>query len=259
MDVSLDEVLGLVYVTAWSISMYVPLIANFKFRSTNALSIDFVILNTTGYFYLIYSVVLQVYYWQTETTSLLERPQVTKFDLWYCLHGFIINLVLLSQIYYGKLLWNFEKNTKRRMKSIYQKVLIISVSVFIFLTARFYYFQSTNFNNWSNELLLNYCNCLFLLKMSMSLIKYLPQVKYNFERKSLKGFAVQGVILDVVGGMASLAQLIIQLNKSHGLNMHTVATNFGKIGVALVTLFFNAIFISQWLIYEKITSKGTLV
>ncbi|KTB15694.1 Cystine transporter [Nakaseomyces glabratus] len=85
----------------------------------------------------------------------------------------------------------------------------------------------------------------------MSLIKYIPQVLHNFERKSMQGFAISGVFLDMTGGIASIVQLIFQILKESEINLSILISNFGKIGLAMVTLIFNTIFISQWLLYEK--------
>ncbi|SMN20651.1 similar to Saccharomyces cerevisiae YCR075C ERS1 Protein with similarity to human cystinosin [Maudiozyma saulgeensis] len=246
--VTLDELLGLVYVSVWSVSMYPPLLVNYRQRSTKAISVDFAILNTAGYTYLMISMALQLYFW-IEVAKDVDRPKVTQFDMWYCAHGFLLNLVLLSQIVFGRKLWNFYRDNKlRRMKQGYYRILWVSIVIFLLLTGQFV--LNNMQQNWDNSRTLNYCNNLFLLKISMSLIKYIPQVKHNYDRRSVKGFAIQGVILDVTGGVASLLQLLVQLSRDQGFSLATFLTNFGKIGIALVTLIFNFIFISQWLLYK---------
>lgn len=256
----IDNVLGLIYVCSWSVSMYPPVLTNWKKRSSTAISIDFVILNTAGYFYLLISLILQLYRWipigevikngDASAEKLIIRPKVTTFDYWYCLHGFIMNWVLVSQVIYGHTLWGFKKDLHiRRMKPVYLKFLQLSIIVFIGLSAKFCYENVTN--DWSNSRTLNYCNNLFLLKISMSLAKYFPQVKHNYERKSMNGFAIQSVFLDVTGGLAALSQLIYQLSEDKGFNYVSFTANFGKIGLALVTLIFNFTFISQWLLYGE--------
>lgn len=244
----LDDFLGLVYVSVWSISMYPPLLINYRQKSTKAISVDFAMLNTAGYTYLMISMALQLYAWNQRDNQ-IERPKVTQFDMWYCAHGFLLNVILLSQILWGRYLWGFFNDNKiRRMKSGYHKVLLGSIAIFTILTLQF--MINTNIEGWNNIRTLKYCNNLFLLKISMSLIKYIPQVKHNYDRKSVKGFAIQGVALDVTGGIASLLQLLVQLSKDQGFTMTTFLVNFGKIGIALVTLIFNFIFISQWLMYK---------
>lgn len=252
-----DGVLGLIYVWAWSVSMYPPIITNWKQRSSTAVSKDFALLNTTGYFYLLISLTLQLYLWlpapelsgKDGGQPVDTRPKVTQFDFWYCLHGFVMNIVLVSQVIYGKKLWKFKAdNHQLRMRPYYHKFWIISLVVFAMLTVRFGY--QTFSQGWDNQRTLSYCNSLFILKISMSLIKNIPQAFHNYERKSLKGFAIQSVMLDITGGVASLLQLASQISNDQGLNARTLAANFGKIGLALVTLVFDFIYVSQWLIYR---------
>ncbi|EDO14667.1 hypothetical protein Kpol_325p6 [Vanderwaltozyma polyspora DSM 70294] len=258
MVVSLDEILGFIYVVSWSISMYTPVVTNWRLKSSSAISSDFVILNTVGYFYLTISLYLQLHSWMspvknyelnTITEDDISRPKVTDFDLIYTTHGLILNLVLLSQVRYPKL-WRFNSEKHSRMKPSYKKFLISSLTVFVLITIHFYYDIQTY--GWNNNDILSYCNKLFTLKLFMSLIKYIPQVKHNYERKTMKGFSIKGVLLDAVGGIASLLQLILELYYEDGFTFVIFITNFGKIGLGLVTLVFDFIFISQWSLYRKI-------
>ncbi|QLG70808.1 hypothetical protein HG535_0A07500 [Zygotorulaspora mrakii] len=255
-----DDVLGFIYVCAWSVSMYPPVIKNWMEGSSTAISMDFVILNTTGYFYLLVSFILQLSFWVPISAAIMKgdgsveklivRPKVTNFDYWYCLHGFIMNWVLVSQVIYGSALWKFKVELHtRRMKSIYLKYWLLSIIIFTGLSIKF--FRENAIVGWQNSRTLNYCNNLFLLKISMSLVKYIPQVLHNYERKSMNGFAIQSVFLDVIGGVASLLQLVCQLREDKGFNYITFVANFGKIGLALVTLIFNFTFISQWKLYGE--------
>ena len=93
----------------------------------------------------------------------------------------------------------------------------------------------------------------------MSLIKYIPQIKHNYERKTMAGFAIESVMLDIIGGIASLSQLFLQLSQSQeGLHLTSFIANFGKISLAIVTLSFNFLFILQWLVYSSNIQKSKL-
>ncbi|CAL9733367.1 cystine transporter [Monosporozyma servazzii] len=265
-NLTLEDVLGFIYVSAWSISMYSPLWENLKCKSARGISMDFAILNTMGYFYLLLSIYLQIFHWVPYDSSLaskmvdpnatvanmdvnnLDAPKLTMFDLFYCFHGEIINLVTLSQLFWGKSLWKFPEDRYRRMKSLYFKIFLISLSLFFVLTIQFCHDNWIS-GNWNNQRTLQYCNKLFILKISMSLIKYIPQVKHNAARKSVKGFSIHGVMLDIVGSIASVLQLLLQLSRENGFSWMLVVLNFGKIGLSLVTMTFCSVFIVQWLIY----------
>ncbi|CCD26602.1 cystinosin-like protein ERS1 NDAI_0I00330 [Naumovozyma dairenensis CBS 421] len=292
---NVENVLGLIYVISWSISMYPPIFTNWKLKSSKAISVDFVILNTFGYFYLSCSYFLQYYCWtdkiENDDKPKIEKPIISTFDLWYCLHGFVLNLILLSQIKLSHpkwKLWNFHNDypstmsssssatkkyyssssasfaMKRQMKTIYYRLLVLSIGLFIIFSINLQ-LNNRNFGGLTNSNLLDYCNNLFILKISMSLIKYFPQMLHNFERKSTFGFSIDGVLLDTTGSIASLCQLFIQLNKidsqTNGDTLSftgAIMANFGKIGLSLVTLTFNFIFLSQWFIYKSNDDQSTL-
>lgn len=227
---------------------------------------DFAILNTMGYFYLLLSIYLQIFHWVPYDSSMaskmvdpngmvvnmeannLASPKLTLFDLFYCFHGEIMNLVTLSQLFWGKILWKFPDDRYRRMKPVYFRIFLISLSIFFVLTVQFCH-SNWFTGGWNNQTTLQYCNKLFILKISMSLIKYIPQVKHNMDRQSVKGFSIPGVMLDITGGVASVLQLLLQLSRENGFSWMLIVLNFGKIGLSLVTMTFCSVFIVQWFIY----------
>ena len=234
---------------SWSISMYPPIITNWRHKSASAISMDFVMLNTAGYSYLVISTFLQLYYWQLkDEESDLGRPKLTQFDFWYCLHGCVMNVVLLTQVVAGARIWRFPVKGYRKMNTWYLRILLASLAIFAMLSMQFVYANCQY--GWHNSRTLAYCNNLFLLKISMSLIKYIPQVTHNWTRKSMDCFPIQGVFLDITGGIASLLQLIWQLSNDQGFSLSMFVTNFGKLGLSMVTLIFNFIFVMQWLAYR---------
>lgn len=248
----LEQLLGWCYVIAWSISVYPSVWNNWKLKSTQAVSVDFVMLNTFGYSCLIWSLLLQLYCWQDtvakeDGAQALARPKVSHFDFWYCLHGVVMNLVLCSQVMCGATIWRFHAE-QRRMKPVYRKTLLAAITLWLLATLRF--FNSIKSNGWDNAVTLAYCNKLILLKILMSLIKYIPQVKHNYERKSMRGFPIEAVLCDLIGGICSIWQLALQLSADQGFTAAIFIANFGKIGIALVTLFFNFVYISQWIVYR---------
>ncbi|SCU92867.1 LAFA_0F13388g1_1 [Lachancea sp. 'fantastica'] len=248
---NLEQLLGYGYLIPWSISVYPPVYNNWRRRSAAAMSIDFVMLNIVGYFFLLISLSLQLFKWQDELGEKNEvpRPKVTSFDFWYCLHGFVMNLVILSQVAMGSWLWKFKQTGSNRMKPIYAKILTLFVVSGLLSTVQLLWQQSQY--GWRNLNTLRYCNKLYLLKISLSILKYIPQIRHNFERKSMKGFPIQSVACDVLGSICSLSQLTLQIKRDNAiLTLSVAGANFGRIGIALVTLLFNFIYISQWLVYR---------
>ena len=73
-------------------------------------------------------------------------------------------------------------------------------------------------------------------KLVISFTKYSPAVYWNFKRKSTKGWSIFNIILDLVGGAFSLMSGSISV--SNGLN-------FTKLMLAILTIFYDLIFVFQ--------------
>lgn len=85
------------------------------------------------------------------------------------------------------------------------------------------------------------------IKVTGSFFKYMPQVLFNLQRKSTKGFSATGMALDFVGGMFSIAQ---QFLTSFLLDSWAPFTyNLAKTFLALETLMFDTILLSQHFVY----------
>ena len=73
-------------------------------------------------------------------------------------------------------------------------------------------------------------------KLIIGFLKYTPPVYWNYKRKSTKGWSIFNILLDMVGGLFSLASGSIEIN--NGLNVT-------KLVLAVTTVFFDSIFIIQ--------------
>jgi hypothetical protein len=98
------------------------------------------------------------------------------------------------------------------------------------------------------------------LKSTVSFVKYVPQVYLNYSRKSTEGWAIGNTLLDVAGGIFSLAQMFVNAydngttnaDGSFSWDMHYVTGNLPKTVLAAETLFFDAIFIVQhYILYRR--------
>ena len=54
------------------------------------------------------------------------------------------------------------------------------------------------------------------VKLLITLLKYIPQVYLNFQRKSTQGWAIGTSLLDLIGGIFSLVQMIL-IAWDHGM------------------------------------------
>ena len=81
------------------------------------------------------------------------------------------------------------------------------------------------------------------IKLLLTVFKYLPQVRANFRRRSTVGWSIAQQLLDFVGGVGSLLQLV--LDSSMQGDWSGLTGNPLKLGLSNITLVFDVIFIFQ--------------
>lgn len=89
---------------------------------------------------------------------------------------------------------------------------------------------------------------LSLAKVLLTISKYVPQALSHARLRSTRGFSIAQVLLDTAGGAFSLAQLLLDSYGSGGgwAGVATaLADNPGKLGLAGVSLVFDAVFVGQ--------------
>lgn len=74
-------------------------------------------------------------------------------------------------------------------------------------------------------------------------MKYIPQAWANFQRKSTVGWSINQVLLDLIGGVLSIAQLVI--DSSLQSDWSGITGNPVKLGLANVSIIFDIIFMVQ--------------
>lgn len=88
------------------------------------------------------------------------------------------------------------------------------------------------------------------MKLFLTVVKYLPQLRYNYKRKNTAGFSIEAVLLDFLGGVLSLVQLLMDSLLEEDWSASIVG-NPAKWALGNITLFFDIAFIAQhYLIYR---------
>ena len=83
----------------------------------------------------------------------------------------------------------------------------------------------------------------------MTVVKYIPQAWANYQRKSTAGWSIYQILLDVIGGVLSIAQLVI--DSSLQSDWSGITGNPVKLGLGNVSIFFDIIFMVQHYILYK--------
>ncbi|KAJ7970716.1 cystinosin-like [Quillaja saponaria] len=225
------EILGWFAFFSWSISFYPQVILNFRRKSVVGLNFDFVLLNLTKHTsYLIYNASLyfssdiqKQYY---EKYGYGQMIPVAANDVAFSTHAVLLTIVVLFQIAI------YERGN--------QKVSKVSVGIvsIVWLSAAVCFFIALPTHSWL--WLISVFNS---IQVCMTTIKYIPQAVMNFLRKSTDGFSIGNILLDLSGGLANYAQMVVQsIDQDSWVNFYG---NVGKVLISLVSVFFDIIFICQ--------------
>lgn len=234
----LSLILGWIYFFAWSISFYGQIWENYKRKSVSGLSFDFEVYNFIGF--LAYSIYTVWGYINPDIAS--GTFQIN--DIVFALHALVATIITIVQIfiYYDK-------------TDEYQKVsntCILIVSLLIWGTLNIIFVEDILHlyppNLKINDTHFNVVIYLGFQKVFISFIKYMPQVRSNYLRKSTEGWSILNIILDFVGGSFSFAQnLVDTFAGSYSIIKpgQNNSLNVAKFALSICSMFFDIIFLIQ--------------
>lgn len=225
---------------------YPPILLNFNLRSVEGISLDFLYMNLVGYLCYTTSLCMLFFnnfvreqyatkYTPVDLAHHLHYPLIKANDVAYTVHGLLCVIVVYYQVHFT----NYKKSRAQLHVSPYTKALLLivctscslAVGCVIFFPAR------------TPIRLLDVAELLGFVKVCMSTSKYIPQLIYNQQRKSTKGWAINSTILDITGGSLSLAQLFMDGYINN--NIGSVLGNTSKLALALVSMIFDILFLIQ--------------
>ncbi|WVQ67791.1 uncharacterized protein L199_005996 [Kwoniella botswanensis] len=265
---------GVAYFIAWSYSFYPQLILNYRRKRTTGLSPDFIYLNPLGF------LALTLWSWGAYFSPIARRqyeerhgeghfPEVSKSDLAFSLHAFLISTITLGQVWwysrkvnkssiYGReedpLLPHQHHNGNDDNRTKGDSLVSVeptkpSVPCQIALAALFAAAGISAVLVWLGKYqLLDWLYLVSSIKLIISTVKYIPQVVLNWKLRSVEGFAIGQIICDLIGSILSFAQLVISsILVSH--DPQGIIANPAKLGLSFLSLTFDLIFIVQkyWL------------
>ncbi|EGG04136.1 uncharacterized protein MELLADRAFT_49286 [Melampsora larici-populina 98AG31] len=256
----LSNLIGWIYTLAWCISFYPQVILNYRKKSVRGLSIDFLILNTIGFLFysisngsLLYSNLIRNEYSKRHEQKV---PNVRFNDLIFSLHALLLSLITCfqSQIY---------KRDSNQTVSLPTRYLLIILTVLLpILTLLCIQTETSSHPNPKFLFLKNGFEFLDLVmvlstfKVWISFVKYVPQVWLNYKRKSTVGWSILNILLDFLGGTLSLAQMILDAFLQD--DWSSLKSNPGKLGIALLSIGFDIIFILQHYVLYKTSNYEIL-
>ena len=219
---------------------------NRKLQSVEGVSVDFAYLNLLGCIFYLASVCM-LYFSTTVRMEYALRfgtkkiPLIRFNDIVYGVHSLALVIVLLWQFFVS----GYRKHATQHLSATIKWLTVIMILSTIGLLLHAWEISTTR----RHYELVDVASIFGTVKVFLSSIKYLPQAYHNFQRKSVKGFAVTGYVLELLGGMFCISQFFIDAyiqDDLIGAIQHPV-----KLLLALVSMLFSAIFIIQHYIYAE--------
>lgn len=229
---TLSTLLGWAYTLAWSASFYPQVIRNYTHQSTIGLSTDFVVLNAVGHTsYLVYNALLLFYEPVRRAYRRAHggRDNVVQLnDFIFSLHATVLALLTLGQFL------RYRKAHQGVSRTV-SLSLAAALTVGVFLAGA----RRLKLVGW-----LDIVHAASTLKLAITLTKYVPQIKLNRDRASTQGFSIENILLDLTGGLLSLAQLGVDAVWIQG-SWSGVAGDWGKLGLGVLSIAFDAVLVWQ--------------
>ncbi|KAK7571061.1 hypothetical protein V9T40_014665 [Parthenolecanium corni] len=227
----ISSIVGWIYFLAWSVSFYPQIYENYVRKSVVGLNFDFVALNLVGFaLYSIYNCgmyyvsFLQYEYFDRHPKGL--NP-VQFNDVFFSVHAFLATVFVIVQCYF------FERGDQT-VSTIAKMILVVYYTI-VLITGVLAYMHRIHWLDF-----LYYCS---FIKLSVTLIKYIPQAVMNYTRKTTSGWSIGNVLFDFVGGSFSMLQMLLD-----GYNYNDWDNIFGdptKFGLGMFSVAFDLFFMYQ--------------
>ncbi|KAH9904829.1 cystinosin [Xylariomycetidae sp. FL2044] len=233
---------GWIYTICWSLSFYPQMILNFRKKSTAGTTVDFPFVNILGFVcYLVYNC---AFYWspviryQYGLRNHGLAPTVAFNDVAFAAHAVVTTAILNTQ-YFIPSLWGFERAPGARPSRLMWGVLtgsFVAVAIILFVVAS----MPADADPRSSWAWLDVMYVLSYVKLLVTLVKYAPQLLYNFRARSTKGWSIFQILLDFTGGLLSIAQQGIDsylLGDWSGITGNPVKFALGNVSMVYDLLF----------------------
>ncbi|GAB1605915.1 cystinosin homolog [Argonauta hians] len=233
----LNIIVGWIYFFVWSISFYPQTILNFQRKSVIGLNFDFALYNLIGF--MVYGVFNAFIYWDTSIQQLYFNANpysvlpVQLNDVVFTIHATLITLFTFVQIFI------YERGNQS--VSLTGKIITSLMLVYIIVNL---IIAGAKVITW-----LQFLYDLSYLKLFITAIKYIPQCRLNFIRRSTDGWSIWGVALDFTGGVFSIAQMFLLAYNNDDWN--AIFGDPTKFGLGVFSIAFDIILILQHYFYTK--------
>lgn len=170
-----------------------------------------------------------------------HTPTVAVNDVVFAAHAFVVCAVLTTQ-YFIPSIWGFEKAPGTRPSRLILGVVtgsFIAVAIIIFVVVSVP-LDADPKTAWA---WLDVVYTISYVKLLITVVKYAPQLMYNFRNRSTKGWSIWQILLDFLGGILSIAQLVMD-SWLQG-DWSGVTGNPVKFALGNVSMLYDLVFMAQ--------------
>ncbi|CEP03599.1 hypothetical protein PBRA_009484 [Plasmodiophora brassicae] len=236
-----SRALGWGYFLAWSLSFYQQVVVNYRLRRTplTGLSPHFLAYNFTGF--LFYAIFV------TATYAVQKRDgaavSVDPNDIAFAVHALVITAVTMAQYvaYGGARALSYRPAPPLAWLHTYVLAALWTLAGLCVALA------ATRLIPWiasdSPSYRFSVVTYLGSAKIFITTLKYVPQAVHNASRRSTVGWSIGNILLDLLGGLMSLAQQALDAVIQGTADVFT--GNVPKLLLALLSISFDIVFIVQ--------------
>ncbi|GAB9466719.1 hypothetical protein Gpo141_00004085 [Globisporangium polare] len=246
-----SSIIGWVYFSCWSVGFYPQLFSNYYRKSVSGLSLDSIVLSLLGF--VCYAIFNCAFFYSERVQEQYmrlhdgHRSAVEVNDVFFSLNATVLVGTLLFQcaIYSN----NGGENVSKATLTLTAAVLAVAA---LFAAAVVLTGNDDGANESSSSLFttLNLLYYLSYVKLALTLVKYIPQVLLNYQRKSTAGWTIWGVYFDMIGGVLSIAQQVLDSAATH--DWSAITGDPVKFSLALVTILMDIKFFLQHYVWYAV-------
>ncbi|KAG0639036.1 PQ loop repeat-domain-containing protein [Tuber brumale] len=247
---AISRLLGWTYFLCWGVSSYPQLFINYSRKSVTGLAFDFFTVNILGFgcytissILFLFSPVVRDEYARRHPRS--PEPTVRWNDLAFAIHATLFSVVTWSQFFF----WGYKRDPTQRLSRT--MLALIAVCIATILVSIALALSGIADFEW-----IDVAYTLQFVKLFISIVKYVPQAWLNYKREATTGWSIHNILLDISGGVLSLAQLV--LDSSLQNDWSGLTGNPLKLFLSQISIFFDIIFIIQhYVLYRSSSEPST--
>lgn len=242
-----SSIIGWIYFSCWSVSFYPQVFLNYSRKSVVGLSLDYTVLNMLGFScYTIFNCAF--YYSESVQEQYMRRNggnrnAVEINDVFFSIHAALLIAVSLFQC----TIYTRGGQTVGKATIAWTAGTVVVATLFGFAVVVSGDSESSLFNT------LNFLYLLSYVKLMTTLVKCIPQIILNYQRKSTVGWTIWNVLLDIAGGLLSIGQQVLDSAATH--DWTAITGDPVKFSLGFVSIVVDIVFILQHYVWYATTTN----